>query len=141
MKKETWFLKLALLGLGLPIILLCIFALPNLYQDAYHAFPDMWVTPIMVVMYVSVLPYLYALVQAFKLLSFIDNQNAFSIASVKAIQQIKYCALSVFVKIVVSKTYKSYDDFSSMNSIDSSFSGLAILFLPNPNYGYFATIY
>lgn len=102
MKKETWFLKLALLGLGLPVVLVCILALPNLYQDAYRAFPDKWVTPIMVVMYASVLPYLYALVQAFRLLSLIDHQNAFSMASVKAIQHIKYCALSISAAYVIT---------------------------------------
>src|SRR5690554_1930249 len=31
----------------------------------------------------------------------------------------------VFVNIVVSKSYKIYDDISSMNSIDSSFSGFS----------------
>lgn len=102
MKKETWFLKLALLGLGLPVVLVCIFALPNLYQDAYRAFPDKWVTPIMVVMYASVLPYLYSLIQAFRLLSLIDHQNAFSMASVKAIQHIKYCALSISAAYVIT---------------------------------------
>lgn len=101
MKKETIFLKLALLGIGLPVVLLCIFALPNLYRDAFEAFPDFWVTPIAVVMYASVLPLLFALFQAYKLLTYIDGQKAFSDASVVAIKRIKSNAMSISLLYVI----------------------------------------
>ena len=46
-------------------------------------------------MYVSVIPFFVALYQAFKLLSYIDKNQAFSELSVKALKNIKFCAMTI----------------------------------------------
>ena len=52
-------------------------------------------------MYVSVIPFFVALYQAFKLLSYIDKNQAFSELSVKALKNIKYCAITISILYVV----------------------------------------
>ncbi len=51
--------------------------------------------PIVIGMYVSVIPFFVALYQAFKLLSYIDKNQAFSELSVKALKNIKFCAMTI----------------------------------------------
>jgi hypothetical protein len=51
--------------------------------------------PIVIGMYISVIPFFVALYQAFKLLSYIDKSLAFSDFSVKALQKIKFCAMTM----------------------------------------------
>src|SRR5690606_22897877 len=48
-------------------------------------------------MFLSVIPYFIALFQALKLLNYIDRNEAFSNLSVKALQKIKYCAISISI--------------------------------------------
>ena len=45
----------------------------------------------------SAIPFYFALYQAFKLLRYIDQNNAFSHLSVNALKKIKYCAISISV--------------------------------------------
>jgi hypothetical protein len=46
-------------------------------------------------MYISAVPFYFALYQAFKLLCYIDKNKAFSQISVKALKNIKYCAITI----------------------------------------------
>ena len=46
-------------------------------------------------MYAAAIPFYFALYQAFKLLSYIDKNKAFSELSVKALKNIKYCAITI----------------------------------------------
>jgi hypothetical protein len=46
-------------------------------------------------MYVSVIPFFVALYQAFKLLSYIDKNQAFSELSIKPLKTIKFCAMTI----------------------------------------------
>ena len=48
-----------------------------------------------IVMYVSAIPYFIALYQAFKLLSYIDKNKAFSEISVKSLKNIRNCAITI----------------------------------------------
>ena len=52
-------------------------------------------------MYASAIPFYFALYQAFKLLSYIDKNKAFSELSVKALKNIKYCAITISILYVV----------------------------------------
>jgi hypothetical protein len=91
----TLFLKLAVILIGIPVLALGIFGfywLPNnpVNPDYAHI-----LYPILIGMYVSVIPFFVALYQAFKLLSYIDKSKAFSKISVKALKNIKYCAITI----------------------------------------------
>ena len=92
---STLFLKIAVFLIGTPVLALGIFGftwLPNnpVNPDYAHI-----LYPIVIGMYVSVIPFFVALYQAFKLLSYIDRNQAFSELSVKALKKIKFCALTI----------------------------------------------
>ncbi len=48
-------------------------------------------------MYAAAIPFYAALYQVFKLLSYMDKNQAFSEISVKALKYIKYCAITISV--------------------------------------------
>ncbi|MCL6662541.1 DUF2975 domain-containing protein [Paenibacillus amylolyticus] len=95
----TIFLKLAVLLIGVPVLALCIFGIPWLANNPVNPNYAGALYPIVIIMYVSVIPFIIALYQAFRLLSYIDKNEAFSLMSVKSLKTIKYCA------IVISSLY------------------------------------
>jgi hypothetical protein len=54
------------------------------------------------VMYVSAIPFYFALYQSFNLLSYIDKNQAFSELSVRALKKIKNCAITISGLYVVA---------------------------------------
>ncbi|MGS2778728.1 DUF2975 domain-containing protein [Robertmurraya sp. GLU-23] len=91
---STIFLRMALVFIAIPVLALSIFGLTWLPKHPFNADFDHILYPILVGMYVSVIPFFGALYQAFKLLSYIDKNEAFSELSVKTLQKIKFCALT-----------------------------------------------
>jgi hypothetical protein len=57
--------------------------------------------PIVIGIYISSLPYYFALYQAFRLLAFIDKGQAFSELSVFALKKIKYCGIIISIIFMV----------------------------------------
>ncbi|GGF28894.1 putative membrane protein YoaS [Halobacillus andaensis] len=112
----TLFLKLAVILIGLPILALCIFAVPEIADFAAEFFPDLAFMKIFIwiYLYVTAIPFFFALYQAFKLLSFIDKNKAFSDLSVKALKVIKNCAVAIsglyVVLMPVIYIVAEYDD-------------------------------
>lgn len=104
MKRETWFLKLAVIVLALPVIAGCIFALPYIWQEATGS--GSWIQasiqPIIIGMYVAAVPFFYALYQTFKLLGYIDRNEAFSLETVRALRHIKYSAVLITIVYVAT---------------------------------------
>lgn len=94
-KGTTLFLKLAVILIGLPILALSLFGLTWLINNPASSAYDQLLYPILIGMYVSVLPFFAALYQACKLLNHIDRNQAFSDLSVKALKNIKFCALLI----------------------------------------------
>lgn len=104
MKKETIFLKLAVFFIGIAVLALCIFGLPWIARDAAESSAKMACVlyGILIVMYVSAIPFFLALYQGFKLLCYIDMNKAFSELSVKALRNIKNCANAISILYVLS---------------------------------------
>lgn len=97
---STFFLRAVVIVLGLIVLALCVFALPQLWMGVAEAEPLIVTTSlrlIIVGMYASVIPFYIALIQTIKLLGLIDKNNAFSDLSVKALNKIKYCAVAISV--------------------------------------------
>ncbi|WP_158737782.1 DUF2975 domain-containing protein [Alteribacillus sp. YIM 98480] len=92
---STLFLRLAVFLIGTPVLALCIFGLPWLANNPINPDYAHILYPITVIMYVSVIPFIVALYQAFRLLSYIDKNKAFSSISVRALKNIKYCANTI----------------------------------------------
>ncbi|WP_430541097.1 DUF2975 domain-containing protein [Sporosarcina thermotolerans] len=70
MKRETLFLKLAVVLMGIPILAICIFVVPEIGEFAAELYPTMPYLRYLVVidLYASAIPFYFALYQAFKLL-------------------------------------------------------------------------
>lgn len=92
----THFLKLAVIFIGIPVLALCIFFVPKLAFAVSDFLKINYLKYIIyTILYGSALPFYFALYQAFKLLSYIDKNKAFSELSVIALKKIKYCAISI----------------------------------------------
>ncbi len=100
---STLFLKLAVILMGIPVLALCIFLVPEIANFAAQLYPDMAYIKYLVFinLYATAIPFYFALYQAFKLLSFIDKNIAFSDLSVRALKNIKYCAITISILYVL----------------------------------------
>lgn len=94
---STLFLKIAVFLMGIPVLALLIFLVPEIGKVAAELLPNF--APIKylvaIVLYASAIPYYFALYQAFNLLLLIDKNNAFSQISVNALRKIKQCAVII----------------------------------------------
>lgn len=105
---STLLLKIAVILIGIPVLALCIFLLPQIVIEAIEqakkggAELAFVVFGISLVMYVSTIPFYFALYQALKLLSYIDKNQAFSQFSVTALKKIKKSALIISGLYVVA---------------------------------------
>ncbi len=92
----TLFLKAVIVFLGALVGLLCVFLFPMLWRELAHE-PQLGsvVYPGLIGLYLTPLPFFFALVQAFKLLQYIDTNTAFSDFSVQALKNIKYSAVAI----------------------------------------------
>ncbi len=93
----TLFLKAAVILIGIPVLALCIFLVPEIANFAAELYPEMTYIQFLVYLdlYASAIPFYIALYQAFKLLGYIDKNKAFSELSVRVLKNIKYCAITI----------------------------------------------
>lgn len=99
---STAFLKIAVIVIGIPILAACIFIVPGIANFAAELIPNIPSLKYLVIvyLYITALPFYFALYQAFQLLSFIDHGKAFSELSVKALKTIKNCAILISLLFV-----------------------------------------
>jgi hypothetical protein len=94
---STTFLKVIIFLAGIAVLALCIFLVPRMANFAAKLYPN--IAPmkylIFIVMYGASVPFYVALYQAFNLLRYIDVNTAFSELSVKALKNIKCCAITI----------------------------------------------
>jgi len=95
LKRETLFLKVVIFLIGIPILGLCIFGLPSVANEAAEHYPAYLLYPVLIGMYAATVPFFFALYQTLKILSYIDKNKAFSELSIKALKNIKYCAITI----------------------------------------------
>lgn len=100
---STLFLKIAVVLIGIPILALCIFLVPEIANFAADLYPNITYIKYLVFIdfYAAAIPFYFALYQAFKLLSYIDRNSAFSDLSVRALKTIKYCAITISILYVI----------------------------------------
>ena len=98
---STLFLRLAIILIGLFVLTLCVYVLPLIINDDNTGFYK----PLLIALYLPALPFFWALYQSLKLLNYIDANNAFSIASVKAFKAIKYCGIIIGAFFIVLSSY------------------------------------
>ena len=93
----TLFLKVTVFLIGIPILALCIFWLPWIANEIAEHYPSFLLYPALIGLYGSAIAYFAALYQAFRLLSLIDKNNAFSDLAVRGLKNIKYCAITISI--------------------------------------------
>ena len=81
---STLFLRMAVFLIGAPVLALGIFGIYYLLKNPANPDYAHILYPIVIGMYISVIPFFGALFQAFKLLSYIDKNEAFSDLSVSS---------------------------------------------------------
>jgi hypothetical protein len=133
-KSSTLFLKVAVIFIGIPVLAMCLFLLPQIANEANEALKKgsdlaFVVYGILMLMYVSAVPFYFALYQSFTLLSYIDKNQAFSELSVRALKKIKNCALTISGLYVIALPFvyilAEADDAPGLILI-----GMVIIFAP-----------
>ena len=66
---------------------------------------SIYTDPLIIYGYIASIPFFAALYQAFKLLSYVDTNRVFSQLAVKALRNIKYCAIIISGLIVLGILY------------------------------------
>lgn len=99
----TLFLKAAVIVMGIPVLALCIFMVPEIANFIAELYPDYAYLKYLVFidLYAAAIPFYFALYQALKLLSYIDHNKAFSELSVRVLKNIKICAIIISSLYVV----------------------------------------
>lgn len=94
---STTFLKVIIVLAGIAVLALCIFLVPRIANFAAELYPNVYLMKylIFIVMYGAAVPFYLALYQSFNLLRYIDENTAFSELSVKALKNIKCCAMTI----------------------------------------------
>ncbi|MDN3016042.1 DUF2975 domain-containing protein [Paenibacillus sp. BSR1-1] len=101
---STIFLKVIIFLAGIAVLALCIFFVPRFANFASKLYPNIASLKflIFIVMYGAAVPFYFGLYQAFNLLRYIDKNTAFSELSVKALKNIKSCAITISGLYVLS---------------------------------------
>jgi hypothetical protein len=94
---STLFLRAAILGAALVVVLLSSWAIVDVYGHWAEDSPELanWQYPIIFVIAASALTFCVAVRQIWKLLNLIDKNKAFTKASVKTMKNVKYCGLLI----------------------------------------------
>lgn len=101
---STLILRGVVILIGLMVLALCIVVLPaGINSDNTGDY-----RPMLLGMYLPAIPFFFALYQALKLLSYIDQNKAFSILSISALKKIKYCAIMFSALFAVGMPYIFY---------------------------------
>ena len=99
---STTFLKVIIFLIGIAMLALCIW-LPEIAIKDAKVHPDTayFLIPFLVCAYGFCITFSVALYQAFKLLTYIEKNNAFSELSLKSLKVIKKCAFTVIFLILL----------------------------------------
>lgn len=98
---STLFLKAVILLMGI-VALAGMIRFPQTEGRAANLdLISIYADPFIVYGYIAAIPFFVALYQAFRLLGYVDNNQVFSHPAVKAVRNIKYCAITISGFIVL----------------------------------------
>ena len=103
---STTFLKIIIFLIGIAVLAVCIFLLPEAARrDATERPGDYSLYPLLVCAYGICITFSAALYQVFKLVTYIEKNNAFSELSLQSLKVIKKCAFTVIFFILLAIVY------------------------------------
>jgi len=104
-KSSTIFLQVVVVLIGIVALAIMIrFPLTEGRATNLDLF-SIYADPFIIYGYLSSIAFFVALYQAFKLLGYIGQNKVFSLSSVKALRNIKYCAIVLSCLIVIAAIY------------------------------------
>ena len=86
---------------------------------------SIYMDPFIAYIYLASIPFFVALYQSFKLLGYIGENKVFSLSSVKALRNIKYCAIILSAAIIMAAAYIRI--FHNKDDDPAGFIAIAIL--------------
>ena len=92
-KLSTIFLRLAIIGFGVLVLLFSIFLLPQAVQEAARSYSVPVYVSAAIGIYAAAIPFYIALYQGMRLLNLIDKNKAFSKKSVNSFKVIKIAGI------------------------------------------------
>jgi heme/copper-type cytochrome/quinol oxidase subunit 1 len=100
---STTFLKVIIFLAGVAVLALCIYWLPEIAIKDAKVHPDTayFLIPFLVCAYGFCITFSFTLFHVYKLLTFIERNNAFSESSLKSLKVIKKCAFTVIFLILL----------------------------------------
>ncbi|MBO9128335.1 DUF2975 domain-containing protein [Bacillus sp. 165] len=105
-RDSTIFLKVIIFLIGIAVLAVCIYLLPEAARrDAIERPGDYSLYPLLVGAYGICITCYVALYQVFKLLTYIEKNNAFSDLSLQSLKVIKKCAFTVIFFILLAIVY------------------------------------
>lgn len=105
-RSSTTFLQIVIVLIGIGALAFLLLE-PHLEGRNAHAtlFEIYFKDPFLALVYIGSIPFFIALYQAFKVLEYAGQNKIFSQKAVKALQTIKYCALTIIGFIVVEEIF------------------------------------
>jgi hypothetical protein len=105
-KGPTIFLQVVIVLVGIGALALMLWE-PHIEGRNAHAtlFEIYFKDPFLAYAYLSSIPFFVALYQAFKVLGYIGQDKAFSQATLKALQTIKFCALAIIGFVALGELF------------------------------------
>lgn len=103
---STFILRAVITVIGLIVLAICLFALPaGISSELAGDFDYGW---IFAGLYIAAIPFFFALYQALKLLNYIDKNKSFTLQSVNALKNIKFCGLAISALFTLGMPYIFY---------------------------------
>ncbi|WP_025116277.1 DUF2975 domain-containing protein [Lysinibacillus fusiformis] len=103
---STFFLKIVTFLIGIAVLAVCVYWLPQAaLRDAKVRPGDYSIYPLLLCAYGVCITFSVAMYQAYKLLSYINLNNAFSELSLKSLKVIKKCAFTIIFFILILLVY------------------------------------
>ena len=100
---KTILLKAAVYIIGFVVLMLAVFYLPLLATETAIMYPEFsylkW--PVLLGMYVTAIPFAYALYQALKLLKSIEQERVFTNNALQSLKEIIYCATWIIAFYII----------------------------------------
>lgn len=104
-QSSTLFLKVVILLIGIAALVGMIWFPQTEGRATNLDLISIYTDPFILYGYITSVPFFLALYQAIKLLGLIDKNKIFSQAAIKAVRNIKYCALAIIGFLVVAIFY------------------------------------
>lgn len=97
------FLKVSIWIVGIVVLAMLIFWLPWLAREAGEMHPEYAYLrfPVLIGLYMTAIPFYFALYQALKLIHYIEREHAFSELAVRSLGHIKSSAMAIVILYVL----------------------------------------